>query len=269
LNDSVTPKFVYQLDVPHASTQMSVDYFTNVLQTYISALEKQFNVKITRQALIRSIKVFNKTRRLLQRLYELRKRTNPPVSGGQFIQIIDICLTTPKEEFNEKFEMYLKTLEKKKGGMFNDYRTRILIFGGMFNPDLVNFVESDETKGVVVCEDACNGIRYFDKEVDLDVDTDPVKAISRRYISHMPCPRIAGRRLGERMPKDLINLVREYNAEGVIYYVTKRCENLYWEFPFIKKALEEQNIPLKRLEGDISGEVRKREIKSFIELIEF
>lgn len=269
MDGNVRPKFAFQLDIPHVNTQLSVDYFKNVLQDYITHIEKHSKKQITKDSLINSVKVYNKTRSLLKRLYDLRKRNNPPVSGAQVMKILDICLSTPKEKFNEVFEKYLTTMEEKKGGLFSDYRTRIMIYGGMFNPDLISFVESSETQGVVVCEDACNGIRYFEREVDLDVDEDPVKAISRRYLNRMPCPRIAGRRTGEKMPENLLNLVKEYNAEGVIYYVTKRCENLYWEFPFIKKTLDEHNIPLKRLEGDISGDVRKREIKSFIELIEF
>lgn len=269
MKDSIKPHYAYQLDVPHVKTRISIEFFTKEILGYIRAIEKQFDTKITKDALIESIKLYNKTRNLLNRLYQLRKRENPPVSGTQVNEILDLCFSTPKEEFNTRFEPFLETLEEEDNGLFDDYRSRIMIYGGMFNPEIIDFVEREETGGMVVCEDACNGIRYFDTEVKLEGDTDPVYALSRRYLSKMPCPRIAGRRHGDKMPEDLMDLAREYNADGVICYITKRCENLYWEYPFIKESLDSLNIPVKRLEGDISGDIRKREIKSFIELIDF
>jgi benzoyl-CoA reductase subunit C len=268
-NDSVKPAFAYQLDVPDANTQISLDYFTSVLRRFIRIMEAKSGKKITDESLVKSIQVFNTTRRLLRRLYELRKKNDPPVTGEQVLGILETCMSVPKEIFNAEFETYLSDLENNGKPAFTDYRNRILVYGGMFNPEVIKYVEKDGTGGVVVCEDACNGLRYFDVDVDLSDAVDPVRALGRRYLDKMPCPRMAGRRNGERMPEDLLKLVREYRADGVVYYITKRCENLYWEFPFIKEVLDAHNIPLKRLEGDIAGDIRTREIKSFIELLDF
>ncbi|MBN2160235.1 MAG: 2-hydroxyacyl-CoA dehydratase [Spirochaetes bacterium] len=269
LNDSVKPRFAYQLDVPDANTQISVEYFTTVLRRFMNAMEDKSQMKITDETLMQSIDIYNETRSLLRRLYDLRKRDNPPVTGEQVLEILDLCMTVPKEDFNREFGAWLAGIEAGSEPAFHDYRSKIAIYGGMFNPEIIKYVEKDGTGGIVVCEDACNGIRYFESAVDLTRDEDPVKALARRYLSKMPCPRMAGRRYGDRMPEDLLKLVQEFRAEGVVYYITKRCENLYWEFPFIKETLDKHNIPLKRLEGDISGDIRTREIKSFIELLDF
>jgi benzoyl-CoA reductase subunit C len=268
-NDSVTPKFAYQLDVPNVNTQISVEYFSSGLRRFIEVMEEKSGRKITDEALLNSINVFNTTRDLLRRLYELRKKDNPPVSGEQVLEILDLCMTVPREIFNAEFEPYLADLELNGKPVFHDYRNRILVYGGMFNPEIIKYVEREGTGGIVVCEDACNGARYFDVNVDTSMDGDPVKALGRRYLNKMPCPRMAGRRHGDKMPSDLLKMVKDYRADGVVYYITKRCENLYWEFPFIKDVLDEHKIPLKRLEGDISGDIRTREIKSFIELLDF
>jgi len=66
-----------------------------------------------------------------------------------------------------------------------------------------------------------------------------------------------------------VKLVREFRADAVIYFATKRCDNLFWEYQFIKDALEKENIPIKKIEGDISGDIPQREIRSFIELLDF
>jgi hypothetical protein len=37
----------------------------------------------------------------------------------------------------------------------------------------------------------------------------------------------------------------------------------------MKDAMEKENIPIKKIEGDISGDIPQREIRSFIELLDF
>jgi len=268
MNASVKPQFAYQFSVPTVNTNLSVEHFSKTLNQFKEDIEKQFNKHISDESLILSIKVYNKTRQLLNRLYELRKRENPSVSGFQVQEILDICMSTPKEKFNEYFEPYLQELEMRETGVFNDFRYRVLLYGGMYNPSIVKYIEGDGTGGIVVCEDACQGYRYFDTEINMEADTEPMTAISRRYLGKMPCARMAGSH-GERTPDIVVKLVREFRADAVIYFATKRCDNLFWEYQFIKDALEKENIPIKKIEGDISGDIPQREIRSFIELLDF
>lgn len=266
--ENLSPQFSYQLDVPSVKTGASIDFFRTSIAKYKKAIEDQTGKTITDEALVHSIHVYNKTRGLLSRLNALRKREKPPVSGTMAYEILELCMSTPKEVFNDMFEPYLDYLEQNAPPAFSGFRNRIMIYGGMFNPAVVHYVELEETEGIVVCEDACNGLRYFEGQVDLDAHPDPVMALAARYLERMPCPRIAGD-YGERMPENALKLAKEFKVDGVIYYVTKRCENLYWEYPFVKERLVENKFTVKRLEGDISGDIRKREIKSYIELIDF
>jgi benzoyl-CoA reductase/2-hydroxyglutaryl-CoA dehydratase subunit BcrC/BadD/HgdB len=268
-NANVKPRFAYQFSVPTVYTDLSVEYFSRTLRKFREDLERQFGHKIPDEALVHSIHVYNKTRSLLNRLYELRKREKPPVSGTQVLDILDLCLSTPKERFNEHFEPFLEELEATDKGVFDDFRYRILLYGGIYNPAIVRYIEGDGVGGIVTCEDACLGYRYLDSTVDLEADPDPFTALSRRYLGKMPCARMAGDREGERMPADLVRLVREFRADGVIYFATKRCDNLFWEYQFVKDALEAEKIPLKKIEGDIAGDIPQREIRSFIELLDY
>lgn len=266
-NDQVQPKTAYLIDVPTVTNEESVEYFRKNLLRFVKVIEEHCGREITEESLIESINLHNETRDLLSRLYETRKRDTTPVSGTQVLEILEKSMTAPKEEFNRNFEPLLQELEEAKEGVFDGNRFRILIYGGVGNPEMTKFIEKDETGGIVVCEDACNGLRYFDRKVDLSKDKDPIKALSKRYLSKAPCPRMAGQH-GEKVPDNLLELVKEYKIDGVICYITKFCENLLWEYPFIQEKLEEHNVPLKRLEGDISGDIRKIEIKSFLELLE-
>ncbi len=267
-NSLMEPSYAYQLNVPVMCNNLAIKYFESNLRSFIRELEANYSVSITDEKLLKSIKLYNQTRLLLNRLAALRERANPPVTGQQVWEIIDICMSTPKEVFNEVFEEFLLVLEADDKGLFESKRKRILVYGGLYNPEIVKYIEREDTGGMVVCEDTCNGLRYFDIPENELSTSDPVEMISRRYLSKMPCSRISGH-YEERIVSDLLALVKRYRVDGVVYYITKRCENQYWEFPSIKDALEMDGVPLKRIEGDISGDIPTRELKSFIELLNF
>lgn len=267
-NSMLNPSFAYQLNVPVTCNDLSIDYFADNLRSFIKTLEEKFSVSITGEKLLASIKVYDKTRSLLNRLASLREKNNPPVSGLQVAEILDIYMNQSKESFNAGFEPLLLEMEKSESGVFNTPRSRIMVYGGIHNPDLIRYIEREDTGGIVVCEDTCSGLRYYNMPPDTGKNEDPVHSLSRRYLSKMPCPRMSGA-IEDRITSDLLELIKRYRVEGVIYYITKYCENHYWEYPFIKELLEKNNIPLKRIEGDVAGDIPEREIKSFIELINF
>jgi benzoyl-CoA reductase/2-hydroxyglutaryl-CoA dehydratase subunit BcrC/BadD/HgdB len=265
-NSMVTPRFAYQLNVPVTCSALSIDYFADNLRSFIKALEENFSVSISDEKLLASIKVYDKTRSLLARLSSLRERDNPPVSGQQATEILDICMNCDRESFNTEFEPVLEELEKSSSGIFSAGRSRIMILGGIYNPDIARCIEKEETGGIVVCEDTCSGLRYHALPPAQETGVDPVLELSRRYLSKSPCPRMSGG-IEQMIESDLLELIKKYRVDGVIYYITKYCENHYWEYPFIREILEKNKTPLKRIEGEIAGDIPEREIRSFIELI--
>jgi len=263
LGSQLTPEFCYLLDVPTVNTPSAVDYFEKKLQHLVKTLAHQFNRKITDEDLGEAITLFNQTRSLLKRLYILRKHDNPPVTGSQVLEILDLAMTTDKKEFNRQFEPFLASLENEESRDPTPFRKqRLLVFGSVFNPEIIKFVEKDDIGGIVVCEDACNGIRFFDSAIE--PTGNPLKSLSSGYLGKAPCPRMAH----DQCVDDLLNLISAYRIDGLIYYIPKYCENLYLDYPYISEKLDDLGIPYKRLEGDISGDINKIELKSFIEMIE-
>ncbi len=263
LGSQVTPAFCHLLDVPTVNTPSAVDYFEKNLQQLVKTLERQFDRKVTDEALHEAITLFNHTRSLLQRLYELRKHDHPPVTGSQVMEILDMAMTTDKKEFNRRFEPFLTRLENQESSdATRSRKQRLMVFGSVFNPEIIKFLEQDDIGGIVVCEDACNGMRFFDTVVE--PTGNPLKSLSSGYLGKAPCPRMAG----ELGVDYLLDLISQYRIDGLIYYIPKYCENLYLEFPYVSEKLDDLGVPYKRLEGEISGDLNKIELKSFIEMIE-
>ena len=120
----------------------------------------------------------------------------------------------------------------------------------------------------VVCEESCTGTRHFMALVDESKNTvdDMLKAVSDRYMEiHCACFTPNEERLD-----DIVQLSKEYKADGVIHYNLQFCHTYANEAARVEKVLSKNNIPLLRLETDYSDEDSgqlKTRIDAFLEMI--
>ena len=92
-------------------------------------LEQHFGVEITSDGLRQAIQLANETRRLQRRLYELRKREHPPISGTETLSVMVAGTAMPKERYNELLSALLEDLEARDGE--GSHRARLLVTGGI------------------------------------------------------------------------------------------------------------------------------------------
>ena len=91
----------------------------------------------------------------------------------------------------------------------------------------------------------------------MDEKKPPLKAITARYLERIICPakhlQLKGR--GE----NLIRMVKESKADGVVFLLLKFCDPHAFDYPYIKEMLEEENIPCMLL-GYGSGASLRRAV---------
>ncbi len=102
------------LHAPFVDREIDLRYFAREIRRLISSLEDFGGVKITDASLRSSIDTYNQTRSLLSRMYELRKREIPPLSGAEVLGITTAAQVMPKEQFNQELEKLLPYLKKRK-----------------------------------------------------------------------------------------------------------------------------------------------------------
>jgi benzoyl-CoA reductase/2-hydroxyglutaryl-CoA dehydratase subunit BcrC/BadD/HgdB len=252
----IKPKCVFFLDVPRINTPSSVEYFAKNIQRFKEAIEERYG-KISEQNLLESINKYNRTRELFHQIHQLRKADSPALSGVCAAQLVEKSMTSPRDQYNAELASLLATLNDAGEENFSG-RPRVMIYGGLANPRLVEAVE--EAGGVVVCENTCNGLRQFGEFSDSV--NDPLRWLSKYYLSKPPCPRMIGEH-GMSISENLKTLAREYNVDGIIYYSIKFCANIQMGWPIIRDELSEK-LPIKILEGDSSSEINERELQSFV-----
>jgi benzoyl-CoA reductase/2-hydroxyglutaryl-CoA dehydratase subunit BcrC/BadD/HgdB len=259
----VRPNATHFLELPNDASDASKAYFATELRKWIRALEHRYGRSIGDDDLKQAIALCNRSRALMQRVYEHKKRPRPIISGRQSIQIVKAATTGLKEPFNASMELLLEALERAEPRPPSRFkRPRVLICGSYFDQEeIIDIIEGAGAD--LVCEDISNGVKYFEGAIDLDGD--PVAAIARYYLDKYT----SARRLDTDVRlRHLLDLVREYQVDSVIYYVLKFCDTNLHEYPYIKDRLRAQRVTVLLVEGErnatnIAG--TKTRIQTFLE----
>jgi bzd-type benzoyl-CoA reductase N subunit len=257
--------FYHVLTVPRKYTQSAHDlYHSQVLQFKVY-LEEFMRVQITDESLYQSIGVYNESRALLKRLYELRKLDNPPITGTETMEVLNACFRMPKELFNEWLTSLLDELDASDNA--SKSRARLMLVGSAItNPELIESIE--ELGGLIVTDELCTGTRYWSDPVILDKNSTPVEAISRRYLNNFPCARMFPS--NERFNR-ILDLARDFRVDGVISQIIRYCVPYAHDLPLLTEKLKDNGIPTLALDVEYgtsgSGQIRTR-VQAFLEMLE-
>lgn len=261
---SLKTPFVYMLDVPKSKDLAAENYFEQVLGKMIESIEKYFKVKITDEALMNAISICNETRELISQLYESKNREELGIADKEIRKLIQESRLLPKEELNKKLKSILSTKgDKEIGSIKTESPVRLLITGSYHQPsDLIDYIES--IGATVVYEDICVNGRYLQKKIELT--NWPLRTIAHSYIHKPPCARMLD---NEARISYVLQLAKQYKANGVIYYALKFCDTHLLDYPLMRKGLNKAGLPVLFLEGDSlmpsSGQIKTR-IKAFLEV---
>lgn len=254
----------YFISLPHTQSPITLEWFTNELVKFKQDLEKHFQLEIGEESLKKAITAHNRTRFLFEKLYDLRKKNAPPVSGSEVLRIFLASVSLPVQTFNEWLEKQLADLETSEG--ISHYRARIMLVGSHLDlPDLMEVIE--EQGGLVVTDSLCFGNRFFRHPVDETAE--PLSALAERYLYKISCPRMSGG-LAERI-RFVLDQVRDYGVNGVIIQRMKFCP-LWWGEAFVlRDELKKAGIPCLELEREYvlsgAGAVKTR-VQAFLETLE-
>ncbi|MFX1309961.1 MAG: 2-hydroxyacyl-CoA dehydratase, partial [Promethearchaeota archaeon] len=127
-----------------------------------------------------------------------------------------------------------------------------------------------ETSGaVVVAEETCTGTRYFYSEfpeIKGDSIDDLLGLIADRYLGiNCACFTPNDNRLN-----DIKQFVKDYNADGIIFYTLSFCQTYDVEAIMFEKELKKEGIPVISITTDYSSEDEnqlKTRIQAFLEMI--
>jgi bzd-type benzoyl-CoA reductase N subunit len=261
----INTPFCQVLTVPRKTTDEAQALYLHEVISFKQHLEEFLGFKITEASLQTATELCNETRRLLKKLYELRKRPEPPITGAQTLEILTASFRIPKALFNQKLKELLDELETSpltfKG------RARLMLVGSvMDNPEFIKSIE--DTGGLVVADELCTSTRYWSDPVIIKKEEPVINAIARRYLSNFPCARMYP---SEERFERILALCRDFRIDGVISQIIRYCVPYAHDFPLLNDKLKAAKIPILNLDVEYgtsgSGQIRTR-VQAFLEMME-
>ncbi|HBC91667.1 MAG TPA: hypothetical protein DCZ10_01850 [Pelotomaculum sp.] len=264
IGDFFTPSDVFNLPRLRHNV-ISQDFYRDEILYYKQDLEKFCGREITTEEVRKQIKLFNQIRLTLQKISELRKRDNPPLTGADFLELVKGYYYLPPEELLELYQgIYAKLSQVPDQG---ERKIRLMMSGGIVadgDRRLLELVEQDIGARVVV-EDHCTGFRSIDYLIS--EEEDPYQALAYGYLQKQPCARM--KPLQERL--DLSGrLALDYKVDGVLFVYLKFCPCYGQTKHDFFRHYQKLGLPILEVPIDYSrsdqGQLKTR-LEAFIEVL--
>lgn len=247
-------------------SEASRGFFRNEIVAFRDDLEQLSGHKISDQSIQEQISLYNSLRGLLKQFSELRKRSHPPLSGSEYLELVRAFYYVPGETLLPVYqELYQQLSAVPDRG--ESSKLRLMIAGSIVadgDRRLLEIVEKDLGLQVVV-EDHCTGLKPFYHTTRASAD--PFQALADSYLDQAPCARM-------KTLQDNVEfsgqLAQEYGVDGVLYVYHKFCSCYGVTKKEFLGHFQNLDLPVLDISADYSesdhGQLKTR-IEAFIEVL--
>ena len=243
------------------------DFALKELDCFKSSLEEFSGNKISDSSLKRSIEIYNENRRLLEKIYEIRRKTPEILKAKEVMQVVWSSMLMPKEDHNELLRELIKRMMDKKVAPEKD-KIRVIPVGCLCQTLQFDILDLIEELGMIIPDDDFYiGSRYFANKVN--VNGNPLEALVDRYLVKKPlCPTkgVWDIHWGD----EAIKKMRDNNAKGIISVIVKYCPPHACYYPDFRSKMEKEGINEVMIQMEheiITLEAIKTRLQSFVEMI--
>ena len=268
-NDNFFCEFI---DVPFKKTNIAYDHFRDQLRYHVlGKLHDNLGIDVSDEALMQAIEQHNEVCRLINEIGDYRKLSNPTITGYEFHVIQLVSLVCPKYLILPYLRETAEELKTREPDERWPFRCKVVLAGSENDdPDFTKLIESCGAE--VVCDRYCYGAVESRQPILVQPGQDPLEAIARHYLDTSNCPRFMPQDEMRARKKKLADLVKEYNADGLIIASNKFCE--YWSYERVIDTVimnRDFGIPVCSIEKEYinaaSGQLRTR-FQAFVESVE-
>ena len=215
--------------------KFSVDQYTNVKKE----LEKITGKEITDADILKSIKVYNASRKARREFVKLASEHCDVIKPTVRSAVLKAAFFMLKDEYTAKLE----ELNQKLAALpICKWHGKKIVTSGIIydNPVLLAALEDNDI--AIAADDVAYESRAF--RIDAPEDVDPMMALAKQF-ANIDCDVLlydaesAKNNRGEFVAK----MVKESGAKGLILFMQQFCDPEEMEYPYLKKALDAAKIP--------------------------
>jgi benzoyl-CoA reductase/2-hydroxyglutaryl-CoA dehydratase subunit BcrC/BadD/HgdB len=256
-------KPVWMLNLPQDKERsISKRYWLSEIRILKNRLQSLTGQKITSQSLKDAILMLRKRHSASRKLLKLRNR----ISGREAMLVNQAAFFDDIIRWTQSTEQLCRELETKNPLP----GPKILLTGAptiLPNFKIPNIIEEHAH---IAMDMTCAGSQYHYDPVEVDEWNmhDMMRAIAERYLMPSVCPCFIK---GEDRLDKLMDMVKEYHIDGVIYHTLRLCLLFDVESGRTRSVMEQKRIPFLQLSTDYSredmGQLKTR-IEAFAEILE-
>ena len=259
-------------DVPFKNNENGYAHFREQLRAHVlQPLHDNLGIDVSDEAIMKTIERHNEVCRLINEIGDYRKLDNPTITGYEFHVIQLVSQVCPKDLILPYLRETAEELKTREPDGRWPFRCKVVLAGSENDdPDFTKLVESCGAE--VVCDRYCYGAVESRQPIVVEKGEDPLYAIAKHYLKTSNCPRFMPQDEMRARKQRLADLVKEYNADGIIVCSNKFCE--YWSYERVVDTVvlkRDFGIPVCSIEKEYintaSGQLRTR-FQAFVESVE-
>jgi benzoyl-CoA reductase/2-hydroxyglutaryl-CoA dehydratase subunit BcrC/BadD/HgdB len=264
---------LYVMDLPQVKSGAGRDLLRSEYRRFAAKIEEVSGRTLTVDNLKKAIGTVNAKRGAMHRLSKLRSADPAPISGLDALLANQVFFYDDPERFTKSVNDICEELEsriKRGEGVAGKGTPRILISGcpmAVPNWKVPHIVEN--SGAVIVGEESCVGERGTQHITSPDGDS--VDALIENIVDRYFKIDCAVFTPNPSRLDHVRQMVRNYGADGVIHYSLQFCSPYQIESGSVEYALEQEGIPVLRVDTDYSQEdteqIRTR-VEAFIERLQ-
>lgn len=259
------------IDAPLKSDQAALDYYETELELKVVDRLAAIGVDVSEEAMRAAVADQNAINDVITQIGEFRKLPNPPITGYEFHVIQLVSETCPHKLILPYLQETLEELKTRKPEPEFPFRARVVLAGSEIDdPEFTKLIE--QCGAMVVADRYCFGSIPGREHIEIRDGESAFQAICRHYLETCVCPRFMDGEKIDARHAQLAQLVKDYNADGIIIENMKFCE--FWSYEKVLASYimtNEKNIPCCTIEKEYAlngaGQLRTR-FQAFVEGLE-
>lgn len=262
----------YLFDLPYRATEREVAYFASQLAQGIRFLEEQTGQRMDPERLRQVVELSEEGVKLQREISQLRRAIPAPTRSRSFLHWMFaemLWAGTPEAVafYRQVRDELQESVTAGQGAIPHEhYRILTLFLPPVYDWKLMDWMEREYGAVSVIEPYSCWGPGEMDPER-------PLESLARKSFYRDVCRQMGGP--GELFVRDAVQLARDYQADGAIYFAHIGCRQACALIATVKEALrQELGIPMVVLDNDIAdpsfmpAEELRGKLEEFFEVLE-